>query len=363
MPPRGVGLKALKHPVRVLIESLGLRPIDHESLGTWPSAVRQLTRLSDSVGGSIWLKDDGAAPHHGGNKARKLELLLAEAKARRATGILTVGAIGSNQVLGTAILARSLGLATRALVLPRGGAVSSADAQKMVQAAASGAVLIPTRLEDVSARLDELLDDDPDLYLVPSGASTPLGNLAFAAAAFELRAQIEAGALPVPDDIFVAMGTGGTAAGLAVGCGLAGLPCRIVGVRVADDGAADRAAVERQIAASFVRLRALGSNARELAAPLRIVDDQVGAGHGEPSAEGTRAIALLAELEGLPLEPTYTGKAMAALLDSCAREPGRTTLFWQTASSVTRPAVDPRDVDHEVLPPLLRDWLGVAGRP
>jgi D-cysteine desulfhydrase len=146
---------------------------------------------------------------------------------------------------------------------------------------------------------------------------------------------VAAGECPEPEEVFVPFGTGGTAAGLAIGLALGGLRTRVMAIRVIDRLLANR---PRLLAKARAILRLCESRGDHLARPagagsnLSVLHDFIGAGYGHPTAPAEEAVALFGELEGLKLETTYTGKAAAAFLRRSGQRQGP-LLFWLTYSS------------------------------
>jgi D-cysteine desulfhydrase len=153
-------------------------------------------------------------------------------------------------------------------------------------------------------------------YLLPAGGSSPVGALGYVEAALEIAAQVEDGTLPEPAHVVVPVGTGGTAAGLALGFQLAGLRTRVVGVVVNDQLRLDAPVFARLARRSARLLERRGANLPPLDLGPGILDltrDQIGAGYGHRTEAAARAAALAGE-ERLALDPVYTAKAMAGLL-------------------------------------------------
>jgi D-cysteine desulfhydrase len=289
------------------------------------------------LGPGIWVKrDDRTSTIYGGNKVRKLELLLADARARGRRAILTVGATGSNHVIATALHARALGFAaTHAVLFPQAPGPDVERKRRACAAAGVAAARVPARLLVPAGAAWEaartLLRGEGRPYLIGPGGSSPLGALGYVAAAFELAAQVRAGACPAPEEIWVPLGSGGTAAGLLVGLRLAGLAARLHAVRVVEPPWASAGAVAllaRRTAALLGRLGIdLPPRARRYrAADLELVGDQLGAGYGRPTPAGADACARAAGA-GLILDTTYSGKTLAGLLARPGRGP---RLFWLT---------------------------------
>jgi D-cysteine desulfhydrase len=191
-------------------------------------------------------------------------------------------------------------------------------------------------IEVGKAKMRQWLSTAKDVYYIPGGGSSPAGVLGYVNAAFELKEQIDRGELPEPDYIFVAAGTCGTLAGLMLGCRMAGMKTRIVGVRVVDK-IMTNAPITAHLANKTAKI--LRSNGIEDVPHISIsdvimLDDYFGSDYGEPTDEGMAAIELCREYSELKLEPTYTGKAFAALLGERERLDlaDKNVLYWHTLS-------------------------------
>ncbi len=294
--------------------------LPHISLADGPTPVRPLPALSAEGRAPVWLKDDGAfgAGPWGGNKVRKLEWLIPDARRRGARVIVTVGGLGTNWGLATALYGAENGLRTVLALVdqPRDGHVE----RQLERLRASGAELHFTHTK---ARTVAIL---PWLMLrhsgrrppviLPAGGSTPVGVLGYVEAGLEIGDQVVAGELPEPSHAVVAMGTAGTAAGLTLGLRLAGLGTRVVGVPVNDRLKLNLRTTTRLVlrAEQLLRRRdaALASRAPE-AEGLTVLDGWIGPGYGHPTPEGAAATAA-ARADSLALDPVYTAKAMAALM-------------------------------------------------
>jgi D-cysteine desulfhydrase len=152
-------------------------------------------------------------------------------------------------------------------------------------------------------------------------------------AAFEIQDQLARLGAPEPESIWVAVGSCGTIAGLILGARLVGLRSRIVGVRIIEEDVANRAKIARLVnrASRYLRRRDPTVPPVEIGPEeVSLVEGYLGPGYAHPTVEGRQAVALVAETEGLPLETTYTGKAMAALLDHARHHPGARLLFVDT---------------------------------
>ena len=289
--------------------------LPHLELSERPTPVRELTGLG------VWVKEDGAfgSGGWGGNKVRKLEWLIPDARRRGRRSILTFGGLGTNWGLATALYAREHGLETALALVdqPLDGHVRA----QLARLETSGARIYRTHTKARTvAMLPWLLVRNArggrPPYLLPAGGSSPVGALGYVEAALEIAAQVEDGSLPEPAHIVVPVGTGGTAAGLALGLQLAGLRTRVVGIVVNDQLRLDPPVLVR-LARRTARLLesrgALFGGLRLEPDMLDLTRDQIGAGYGHPTEAATHAAALAAE-DGLPLDPVYTAKAMAGLL-------------------------------------------------
>ena len=279
----------------------------------------------ERLGDRLWVqRDDLSSSAYGGNKVRKLEFVLPVAQ-RRGGPVLTAGGIGSHHVVAAAVYARQLGLEVEAVQFPQRETADVAATRSRLRSLGVKTTRAPSSyLMPVvrAARLAALAPQRP--YLLWPGASTPLGTLGYVSAGLELAAGLAGEA--EPDDVVVALGSGGSAVGLALGLALAGWRrARVVGVRVAD-AVANNMAVLRALEAGTAAVLAMGGWYPK---PGRLTIDGrwFGRGYGEPSEAGERAAAAAAEL-GLHLEPTYTAKAFAAALSLV--EQGRRVVFVQT---------------------------------
>lgn len=295
-----------------------------------PTPVRPAPGLGDDV----WLKDDAlSADPWGGNKPRKLEWILAAAKARRFGTVVTFGGLGTNHGLATAIYARREGLECVLALAdqPRDEHVerqlerlrASASRVYLTGSARRTALAVPY----LALRHAQLRPPRPP-YLLPPGGSSPLGAVGFVEASLELAAQVEAGELPEPRAVVVALGSGGSAAGLAAGLALAGLRTEVQAVLVNDQLRLTERSVTRLARRTLALLARRGVDVRVEPRPVRVIEGYMGAGYGHATPEAGEAQRLAAEAEGLKLDPVYTGKTLAAVLAGAA---GRGPLvFWNT---------------------------------
>ena len=312
----------LHHRLPELVESL-----PHVRLGASPTPVRPLDGLGTR--NRIWLKDDGAfgSGGWGGNKVRKLEWILPDVLARKRKRILTVGGLGTNWGLATALYAKQFGIDT-ALALIDQPADDHVRAQ-LARLQQSGATLYFTRnkartfaaapylmLRNVrGGRLP---------YYLPPGGSSPLGALGYVEMGLELAAQVAAGEIPEPAHIVTPVGSGGTVAGLLLGLRLAGLRSGVVAVVVNDTLPLGAREIRDLAARAEHLLRRRGAKFGEIdlgAAELTVTREYLGPGYGYATAEG-RAAQRVGDEFGVRLDPVYTAKAFAGLLEIEARTRG-----------------------------------------
>jgi 1-aminocyclopropane-1-carboxylate deaminase/D-cysteine desulfhydrase-like pyridoxal-dependent ACC family enzyme len=334
-------------------------------LGRFPTP---LQRLTVSGGASeVWIKrDDLSGNPYGGNKVRKLEFILGEARRRGAGRLITGGAAGSHHALATTIYGRSLGLEVSLFLFPQ--PLTEHVREVLLQDAAHGASLhwLPRmELIPIALRLALLAYRGEHPMLIAPGGSDRFGTLGYVNAALELAQQIEAGDLPQPAEIHVAAGTLGTAAGLALGFALLKSPVRITATRVIGRLVANRWALRSRIRDAARTLGSAGVDTRDALRHAmrhtRLVGTHLGRGYGHATPEGEAAMRELGAA-GIQLDPTYTGKAAAALLQGIRTARGGPVLFWQTLS-VSEPGILGTEPDPGILPPKIRGYLRSTGAP
>jgi D-cysteine desulfhydrase family pyridoxal phosphate-dependent enzyme len=304
-------------------------------LASLPTPLEEMPRLTEILGGPRLLikRDDLTGLALGGNKARKLEFLLGEARASGADVVVTTGALQSNHARITAAAARKLGM--RAVLVLSGEEPAEYQgnllldiifgAEVRVIQSEEEYVLLAT-MEDVAR---ELSREGHRPYLIPTGGSTALGVCAYIEAAMELLLQANGMGVAV-DAIVHATSSGGTQAGLFVGMKLAQARVQLVGISAGPP----REVVERRVTTLVDDVsRLLRLDLRGHPDDLIVLDGYVGEGYGIPSPECLEAIRLVARTEGILLDPVYTGKAMAGLIDWIRQgrfEPSQTVVFWHT---------------------------------
>lgn len=326
----------------------GLRnAVPWRSLGHFPTPVAAMDPPPDATVRSLLVKrDDLSSPLYGGNKVRKLEHLLAEAELAGCRSVVTLGGLGSNHALATALHGSELGFRPRLVLYPQPvtptveGVVRGflqADAHLSYRSGHTAAAAAAYRLLRSGRREGERP------YFINFGGSQRLGVLGYVGAALELAEQVAAGECPRPDRVFLPLGTAGTAAGLLAGFRLAGLPCRLTAVRVATSTTANRYLVchfARDVLDWMRRMDPTVPSVSVDPDDLDVEEGYMGPGYGSPTEEGRSALRWCSP--ELALEDTYSAKAMAACLDHLRRPAarGEVVLFWHTCSAVPGPRAD-----------------------
>lgn len=281
---------------------------------------------------SAWVKrDDLTAGGYGGNKPRKLEFLLADARKQGSQRIFTIGGTGSNHCLATTLHGRAHGFDVELLLIPQ-PVTPHVQMSLRLYAKYAAKMIRGTSYEVVDTVYGTRRREHPNLYFVPVGGSTPLGALGFVNAALELSEQVKAGLLPEPERIVIAAGTCGTLAGLVLGLALSGMKTRVTGVQVVDRIVTNRETVTRLMDGARAILAAAVPEVAHVEVPedaYELDHRWFGEGYGYPTPEGTAAIARFHDDAGLELEPTYTGKAAACFLHTLNESRGP-VLYWHT---------------------------------
>jgi len=328
--------------ISIRLPTLGKR-LRKESLATLPTPVRTV-ELKHATGNRIVsIKcDDLSGGIYGGNKVRKLEYALWPARARNKRNIATFGAVGSNHALATALYARSLGYGCTCFLSPQ--AVAPGIPKTLNALLANGADIV--RYGGAYSRRIGVLREhlwNRDFWLIPAGGSSWLGTMGFVNAGLELATQIGKGELIRPDRIYMATGTMGSAAGLAIGLAIAGLPCQVEAVRVSVTSICDEPLLRRLIAKTIAMMHRLDASlppGLEQKVNIRLRHSFFADGYARSNRETDAAVKFAGDELGLALETTYTGKAMAALLRDLSKNRDELLMFWNTFNSAPLPAWD-----------------------
>jgi len=313
-----------------------LASIPSVPLGQLPTPVERMDRLREALGGgpALFVKRDDAIPFaFGGNKLRKLPYVIAEALAEGADTLITCGGIQSNHARATTAAAVKYGLAP--VLVANGVAPEKASANALLDQLMGAEVHYVSsreaRVPAMAMLAEGFRDAGRKPYIVPLGASTPLGALGYVRAVSEL---LEQGVRP--DVIVHACSSGGTTAGLAAGCTLHGLHTRIIGVSADDPAVQVIEIVRRTVAGIGALLEVEGEDLARRAA-VEVDDTQVGEGYGIPTERSREAQRLAARKEAIFVDHTYTAKALGALIAWVREERFRaneTVVFWHTGGQV-----------------------------
>ena len=310
-----------------------LTALPRVTLAPHATPIDTLARLRSVLGPSCpslhMKRDDLLSFGMGGNKVRKLQTVLAEAIAAGADTLITCGGLQSNHCRATAAAGAAFGL--RVILVVNGAEQHRATGNALLDQLFGAEVRYTSSREErattMGAVAEEMTSAGRRLYVIPLGASTALGAAGFALGVQEI---LTSGLRP--DVIVHASSSGGTQAGLIAGCALYGLKARVVGIS-ADEPSTALASTIRTIVESLADR--LGGSQASLGAGRNVeVDDGfVGEGYGVPTDASREALMMVARHEGIVLDPVYTAKGMAGLIERIRRgafSAAETVLFWHT---------------------------------
>lgn len=326
-------------------------------LGTPKTPVVRLPKLGQTVGSDLWVKRDDLYGSPGGGKVRKLEFSLAEFVRQGRQALITFGPLGSNHVAATALHAAKLGIETHGVLVPqpvqtyvRGNLECSCrnarvEFARWVPGAAVRAARMWLR--------GRLIGGQGPALLAPGGSSI-VGILGYVEAGLEIARDVREGALPEPAYVFVPAGTCGALAGLTLGLRMAGMNSRAVGVRVAGrlTTTATAAAWLANRALELLRQRGAKCDIGAVRArDVTMLHRFCGRGYGHATEQGRDAIRRARDEEGLELDTTYTGKAMAAMLEfmTGAQNGRASALFihtWAAPTASEGPSAIPSHIER-----------------
>lgn len=290
-------------------------------LGHWPTPLHELPRLSATLGGPrLFVKrDDLTGLALGGNKCRKLEYVLADAQRRGIDTLITSGSSQSNHALQTAAAARKLGMEAY-LVLVKGIHVET-QGNLLLQNILNSTVnildvtdpgeMFTTMPKKMNELADELRSQGRNPLVIPAGAEVPLGTAGWVNAAQEISQQLKEQQIDV-QYVVLAHSGGGTQAGLVLGFKQLKLPLNVVGISVMYKKSE---AVNEVVTLVNETAKLLALDVAVTPDEVTLYDDYIGQGYGIPTKECIEAIRLVAQTEGIFLDPVYTGKAMAGFID------------------------------------------------
>ncbi|MCP4391364.1 MAG: D-cysteine desulfhydrase [Gammaproteobacteria bacterium] len=309
-----------------------------------PTPLEPMQRISEALGGpNLWIKrDDCTGLSSGGNKTRKLEFLMADAVEQKADTIITQGATQSNHARQTCAIAAKLDLECHILLEDRTGYDDEAYAHNgnvLLDQLHGASISVRPANSDMNAEMEhlamQLRDDGKKPYIIPGGGSNEVGALGYVNAAFELTHQANERSLHI-DHLLHATGSAGTQAGLVLGMEAmnSGIPVYGVSVR------AQKQQQEENVYGLVQRTAAFMGYSPNLVAREKVVanSDYVGPGYGLPTDAMVEAVKMLAQYEGILLDPVYSGKGFSGLIDLVRKghfKKGENVVFLHTGGSVS----------------------------
>lgn len=286
------------------------------SLAQLPTPLVLLTRLSEEMGTRIWVKrDDLTDSTASGNKIRKLEFSLGQAEADGANVVVTWGGVQSNHCRATAVLAAQLGLKSH-LVL-RGKEPAERDGNLLIDELVGANITFAgleqyQKMDETYAALSRhYLEQGLKTFRIPVGATDEIGLWGYIECARELKRNFDECGMK-PDAIISATGSGGTLAGLILGNAIHNLDTEVFAFNVCDDAAYFVKKITEDFSAWEKRYQA---DLDTSALPINVIEGYVGPGYGRATPAIFDTIRHVAQLEGIVLDPVYTGKAFHGMLD------------------------------------------------
>lgn len=325
--------------------------IPYVPLGNFPTPLHNAEKLAAHLGiKELFIKQDNLSGKPlsnnqqlpGGNKVRKLEILLADAITRNFDTVLTVGPTGSNHVATTAMYAKELGLKSIIMLTPQ---LPTSYAQRNLlldlyagadihfyQSNAQRTIAITKLAREYNEKGIKLP------YYIPMGGSCEIGCIGFVNAIFELKEQIKKGLMKEPDYIYVPLGSAGTAAGIILGAMAGQFKCKIIPVQVYFTAKYKTNHLIELINQTSAYLHSFDPSFPLITAEekdLLVNDNFAGEKYAQITPEAAKAIELLQKHENIKLDGTYAGKAFAALINEAlqGKFKDKTVLFWNTYSS------------------------------
>lgn len=341
------------------------------ALGDWPTPVTNARRFADAQGLKAFYvkREDLSHAECGGNKLRGLEFLLAEAKQKGAETILTFSSAGSHHICKTAWHANKLGIRTVAVIVKQ--PVAEYVHRNLYAGVSAGAKYVPASYITLLPKFAwQLLKhkfrdgQQPPLYLIPTGGTSPLSCVGHVNAAFELKRQIETGVLPEPDYLYAALGSLGTMAGLALGCKLAGLKTKLIGVVVSYRWYCTPGRWARLARRTLRDMRRYDPNIpTEEISPteLTVIGTALGRGYAHFSESSLKLARRFHDNEGIRLDGTYTAKTLEGAMQFIRERAlhDKVHLFWHSFHEM--PCVNRSEVQS--ISPVLRRYFTDVAQP
>lgn len=306
------------------------------NLAPLQTPVEQLFKIQEKLKtNSLWIKrDDLSSPLYGGNKVRKFEFIHAEILAKKCNYALTFGGIGSNHCVANAIFCNELKIKPIACLIDQ-PITSYVRNNLLLDLYFKNKIIYSHKRSSIKFKALWQLIRKKKIYVILPGGSSPIGTLGFVNAGLELKSQIDNGEMPEPDIIFVACGSMGTAAGLSLGLEFAGSKTYIKAVKITDSKGRNIEDLTNLAFKTWKLMKNCDSNIPTIKLNnISIDDNHIGGKYGKPTKEGFEAIHLMKDNYNIKFEPTYTGKAFAALCSFVKNNRksslNKTILFWNT---------------------------------
>lgn len=316
-------------------------------------------------------RDDLTGEVYGGNKVRKLEFLLGKALAEGVKEVVTFGYAGSNHALATAIYAKKAGLKATSVLLPQ---TNAHYVQRNIRAAVSAGARLKLKPNDKAiaawVAVDQffgLLRSGKRPMLIPPGGSSPVGVIGFINAGLELADQVRNGVLEKPNRIYMPISSMGSAVGLYMGLQLAEMEIPIHAVRVVERKYTNEERIHRLLSKTNSLLHESDPGIPNVSLDdelLILRHEYLGNGYAQFTEKGMEAVRFLAEKMEIPLEGTYSGKALSCLIDDGAKGHlrGQKVLYWNTHNSRDFPKHYPLD-DERLIPKAFRPFFESPVQP
>lgn len=301
------------------------------NLALLPTPFRKLENLSEEYGFELYVKEDDLTHFlASGNKIRKLEYLLKDAKEKRANVVFTCGGVQSNHCRATAVLSKRLGM--KPVLFLRGTEPDIFNGNLLIDKLIGSDIVYvtPEEYENIDEIFQEYRrkyeEDGKKVYIVPEGGSNSLGALGYVNAVFELDEQMD---LEKLDAICSALGSGGTVAGIVAGLHVLEKRCKVIGFNVT------KTMNEKflsKISKLLMQMKDYGMNIKPEDVNLEIIDDFSGPAYAVPTEEDLKLIKHVAEMESTILDPVYTAKALRGTIETF-KGTGKKVLFIHTGGT------------------------------
>jgi D-cysteine desulfhydrase len=301
------------------------------SLAILPTPIRKLENLSKEYGFDLYVKmDDLTHFLASGNKIRKLEYLLKDAKDKNSDIVFTCGGVQSNHCRATAVLSKSLGM--QPVLFLRGSEPEIFNGNLLIDMLIGSEIVYVT--PEQYKNIDEIFkeyskkyeSEGKKVYIIPEGGSNSLGALGYVNAVFELDKQVD---LDQFDAVCCALGSGGTVAGLIAGLNLVDKPCRVIGFNVTKT---DKDEFTEKIFKLLNGMSEFDVDLKLEKVRMEVIDDFSGPAYAVPTFEDLELIKHVAELETLILDPVYTSKALRGTIETF-KNSGKKVIFIHTGGT------------------------------